>query len=276
MHWRLLLAKGVWLALLALAALSACRGGSATPTPRPDVTVSATATLVAPTLVAPHTATATLTARPAITATPAATTGAATTTLASPISTPSATSVPSATCTAPATSSATSPPALATATDTPAAASPAVTATYTRVLPPTATLPSAPPAGGAMIRITLAGDLDALRRDGVTLWEAVAVECFDPAGKLLGRTPLRDVSGEYRLPERTVRVRLWVGAALGGAAWWELWDSQAADVLSPDVVLEIRRIAAGPPPVPTATPLPPTDTPLPPPTPPPSPTRVPG
>jgi len=267
MHWRLLLAKHVLPVLLALAAMSGCRGGSATPTLRPTLLPGAAAS-----------ATPTLTAQPTATVTSTATIGVATRMAPTlPFSTPSAARPPSATCTAPATSSATSPPAPATATCTLAAASPTATATRTRVLPPTATLPSVPPASGAMIRITLTGNLEALRREGVMLWEAVAVECFDSAGQVLGRTPLRDVSGEYRLPVRTVRVRLWVGEALGGAAWWGQWDSQAADVVSPDVVLEIRRIAAGPPPlIPTATPLQPTATPLPPPTPPPSPTRVPG
>lgn len=245
MHWRLLLARRVWLVLLVLAALSGCRRGSATVTPAaPVATASPTATAVRPTMI-------TATATPSRTVSPVPPATLTPSLAQSPTDTPSSTWMPSPSTANP------SPTLTALAT---LAGTPSLTAAVTN----TPTTSPSPTATGLLRRVVLSGELAALQVAGEVRWDAVRLECLDATRRVLERLALGATSAEVRLPQGTAWVRLWIGEALGGAAWWQRWDSATVAATDGTIALAISPVSR-----------PPTDTPVPTPTSPP-PTAAPG
>ena len=119
--------------------------------------------------------------------------------------------------------------------------------------------------------MVLTGELEALKRDGQIAWPAVQLQCWNASGQEVGRVHLTQLDGTYRLPDETARVQLWIGSELGGADWWQNWDSLPADAASAEIILVIaslKREVSPPTPVPPTpvppTPVSPTPTPCPP------------
>jgi len=142
--------------------------------------------------------------------------------------------------------------ATATATASPSATeapSPGFVAGLTLTLPDpptptrTATAPPPPPLeGAASRRITIAGDMQSLQRDGLFLWEAVAIDCRDAEGRTLARLPVTRLEGQYALPAGAAQLTLWIGPELGGADWWKRWDCQLVDAAQPEIALVVRPV----------------------------------
>ena len=221
---------------------------AATPTSLPSSTLAPKVTLT-PTItpLPPSTVTPTLSA----TAMPSATT------------VPAATAMPSAAAmsTATAMSTAAFSPTT-TSTLCPATAVPSPSIAPELSLTATSTLETE----GMLRRVVLTGELEALKPDGQITWPAVQLQCWNASGQGVGRVGLTQLDGMYRLPDETARVQLWIGSELGGADWWQNWDSLPADATSPEIILVIASLkrevsppTAVPPPVPrpTSTPCPP-------------------
>jgi SH3-like domain-containing protein len=170
-----------------------------------------------------------------------------------------ATPAPSATHTSLLVSSAASPTATASATITPRPTRtpwptlpPASPSNTPIPKPPTATrvvrVATPTPTAGAptlmLRRIIVTGEMDALRINWRYRWDAVGAECFDANGQKVSQLNLLRADGWYPVPVSTTRIKLWIGAELGGTEWWRRWDSQAADAAPIDVILVIAR--AGP------------------------------
>jgi len=183
---------------------------------------------------------------------------------------PTITPLPSSTATP--TPSATNVPALTfspTATTTLCPATTVPSPSVEPALSPTAT--STLETEGLLQRVILTGELESLKRDGQIAWPAVQLQCWSSSGQEVGRVGLTRLDGTYRLPDETVQVQLWIGSELGGADWWQNWDSLPVDATSPQIILVIARVkrevsppkTVPPTPVPP-TPVPPTPTPCPP------------
>jgi len=246
MNWRLLRQRWVWFALLVLAVLNGCRGGTETVTPAaPMATASPTATAVWPTMITP-------TATPSRTASPVPPATLTPSPARSPIYTPSSTWTPSP--------STAKPSPILTALATPTG-TPSLPATVTN----TPTTSPSPTATGLLRRVVLSGELAALQVAGEVRWDAVRLECLDATERVLERLALGATSAEVRLPQGTAWVRLWIGEALGGADWWQRWDSATAAATEGTIALAISPVNRLP-----------TDTPVPTPTCTPPPTAAPG
>ena len=90
--------------------------------------------------------------------------------------------------------------------------------------------------------VELQGELDGLKLEGQFVWDAIKLECVDTDDNTIGEVDLISTKGTYTLPPGTVKVKLWIGQALGD--WWKEWDCQPADTAQNPIILQVVRRGA--------------------------------